>query len=404
MDDMSDDPHKEYEDLKRRFRTTTIEDLQSGNWFAELVRWVLSNYARRVDADYMRRKFPGAGPAEQARKVTVLASRYNAIAGGLSASAITGLELSSWGPQALITVPTAVAAVGADITYTTRTLLRATYDLSVIHKAPLSLDDADDCYLIFLFALGAKVPELAGGAVKAIGPKVLAYNVRSLLRTGLRSALQNALQRIGGVWLARKLTERALMRLLVPGISIPVASTFNYYFTRHFLGVADVQMRRRGTVVQPLIRLYAREPQLSKTLAPKVLIAIADLGHQEGWCEAQMDALRYCQSALSLSDEELKEFDAYFDRSLADVVKEVPGELAKGGDDLVELAVAQAALAADDHYDAAYAKGIVEIGAGCGVQLSPEAALGKVQTKRHQLRWRGDGHSWFSWFRRKGWR
>jgi hypothetical protein len=384
--DWRDDVHRDYEDLKRRFRTTTVDDLKSGNWFAESVQWILSNYARTVDATYIRRKYPGANPANQAKKVITLASKYNAIAGGLSASAITALQLSSIGPQALITVPAVVTLIGVDVAYSSRTQLRATYDLSVIHKAPLSLDDADDCYLVFLTAMGVKLHELLGGVGKTVGPRIVAYNVRKLLRAGLRRTLQEALKRVGGVRLAKILTERAMMRLLVPGISIAIASGLSYYFTRQLLRVADLQMARRGAVVQPLVRLHAREPRLSKTLGPKVLIAIADLGDPEGWCEAQMEALRHCQSALSLSDEELAEFDTYFDRGVADVIKELPDEFAKGAEDLLELALVQAAFAEDDRYDAAYAEAIATLGTACGMQLSPETALYKIQAKRRRLR------------------
>ena len=43
-----------------------------------------------------------------------------------------------------------------------------------------------------------------------------------------------------------------------------------------------------------------------------------------------MEALRHCQSALSLSDHELAELDTYFDRHVSDVIKELPVGLAEG--------------------------------------------------------------------------
>ena len=134
--DWRDDVRQEYEDLKRRFGTSNIDDLQAGDWFAEFVQWILRDYGQTVNATYIRRKYPGTSPTNQARKLITLASRFNGIAGGLSASGITALELSSVGPQALITIPTVGTLVFADIAYSTRTQLRATYDLSVIHGSP----------------------------------------------------------------------------------------------------------------------------------------------------------------------------------------------------------------------------------------------------------------------------
>ena len=210
--------------------------------------------------------YPGAHPSNQARKAITLAARYNGVAGGLSASAITALELSSVGPQAVFTVPAIATTIMTDVAFSTRTQLRTTYDLSVIHRAPLSLDDVEDCYLVFLTAMGVKLHELLADVARAVGPQVVAYNIRKLLRAGLRKSLQEVLMKIGGTRLARKLTERAMMRLLVPGISIPISSGFNYYFTKQILQVANRQMIRRGAVVQPLIRLFQRQPDLEKTI------------------------------------------------------------------------------------------------------------------------------------------
>ena len=180
----------------------------------------------------------------------------------------------------------------ADVVYCTRTQLRSTYDLSVIHGAPLAMDDVEDCYFVFLTAMGVKLHEMMGGVGKAVGPQIVAYNVRKLLRMGLRKSLQEVLKKVGGVKLAGKLTERACMRLLVPGISIPIASGFNFYFTKSVLNVANKHMLRRGKVVQPLVRLYKRERSLDRTEAIKALISVVDAGDSYGWSDAQMDALR----------------------------------------------------------------------------------------------------------------
>ena len=43
-----------------------------------------------------------------------------------------------------------------DLAVTTRIQLRGVYDLSVIHRAPLSLEDPEDRYLVFAYAMGLK--------------------------------------------------------------------------------------------------------------------------------------------------------------------------------------------------------------------------------------------------------
>lgn len=386
MADWKDEVRGEYEDLKSRFRGTKSEQFEKGQWFAEFVQWLLNAYAKQVDAAYIQKRYPGASASNQAAKAISLAAKFNGVAGGAAASAITALELSSLGPQAFITVPAIGAAIMADVSYTTRTQLRATFDLSVIHGSPLKTDDVEDCYLVFLTAMGVKIQEMAGGLGKAVGPHVVAYNVRKLLRSGLRAALQAALKKIGGAWLAKKLTERAMMRLLVPGVSVPISYGFNYYFTKQVLTAANATMLRRGRVVQPLVRLYARDKSLPKTFAIKVLISVLDSGNADGWSENQMNALRYCQQALSLSDADLAELDAYFDRTVEDVLKEFPALRAEAAAELVQLLTVASSLFPSDDHDAAYAAAIAKISERTDAPLKAAAVRRAIGKSRSELR------------------
>jgi hypothetical protein len=75
-----------------------------------------------------------------------------------------------------------------------------------------------------------------------------------VLRAGLRKALVDMLIKVGGAKIGRKLTERAVMEVAVPGIGIPIAAGANYFFTKHTLRIANVHMTRRGAIVQPLLQ------------------------------------------------------------------------------------------------------------------------------------------------------
>lgn len=383
--DCRDDIQRDYEDLKARFKGSNFDQFHNGDWFAHIVQWLLESYAKQVDAAYIRQHYPGVSPANQAKKAIQLAARFNAIAGGMSASGVTALELSSLGPQALATIPATGALVMADVAYSTRTQLRTTYDLSVIHSAPLAVDDVEDCYLVFLTAMGAKVQEMTGGLGKAVGPHVVAYNVRKLLRAGVRKTLQELLKKIGGAWLAKKLTERALMRLLVPGINIPIASKFNHYFTKKVLLGANRTMYRRGEVVRPLVRLYTREQALPKTTAIKALIAVIETGDPDGWSEEQMNALRYCQQTLVLSDSDMSDLDEYFDRQIEDVLKEVTSLAPPALSDLAQLTMVASALFPDDRYDVRYGEAIAKISARSSVPMPAAEVSKRIQRLRSAL-------------------
>jgi hypothetical protein len=363
---MKDDVRHEYEELRNHFKKTSFDDFRSGSWFSTFVQWMLTEYAKQVDADYLRRRYPGAGARNQAKKAVDLASKYAGVAGGFSAAAVTGLELAGLGPQAIITVPTIGAAVMADIGFTTRLQLRTTYDLSVLHRAPLSLDDAEDCYLIFLTALGIKLSEIAGGLVKAVGPQIVQYNMRKLLRSGVRAALVEIIKKVAGTAIARKLTEKALLRVLVPGISIPISASANYAFTRSMLKVANKQMQRRGYIIEPLLKLYSVEKDFPRELVVQSLIVVMESPKREGWDEEQMNALRQTQSFLALSDAQVSALENWFDRTAEDLAACLRKPDPRAAAALVEFLVRCAALG-DPSGDAAYSQAIEKTAAALRV-------------------------------------
>ncbi|RKH12449.1 hypothetical protein D7V97_08405 [Corallococcus sp. CA053C] len=357
---MKDDVQQEYEELKNHFKKTSFDDFRSGDWFSTFVQWMLTEYAKQVDADYLRRKYPGAGARNQAKKAVDLASKYAGVAGGASAAAVTGLELAGLGPQAIVAVPAIGAAVMADIGFTTRLQLRTTYDLSVLHRAPLCLDDAEDCYLIFMTALGIKLSEVAGGFVKAVGPQIVQYNMRRFLRNGFRAALVEIIKKVAGSAIARKLTEKAILRVLVPGISIPISASANYAFTRSMLKVANKQMQRRGYIIEPLLKLYSVEKDFPRDFVVQSLIVMMESPRREGWDEEQMNSLRQTQSFLALSDAQVSALENWFDRTAADLAASLPKMDSRVAAALVEF-LARCAALGDPSGDAAYSQAIEKI-------------------------------------------
>lgn len=377
-----DDIRREYEDLKRQFKGTSLEDFKAGDWLANFARWMLEQYARNVDAAYIRRMYPGAGTDEQSKKAIALAGQYAGIAGGLSATAVTALELSipsTGGLDAIVAVPAIGGSIMADVGFSTRLQLRSTYDLSVIHAAPLSTDDVEDCYLIFSLALNMKLGEAAKDIVKAVGPAILKYNVRRLLRTGLRKALIEILRRLIGP-IARKLTEKALMRILVPGLSIPLSVWMNRRFTKAVLAQANVHMRRRGAVIRPLMEIFRAQPDFPKDLVVKSLIVLAQSGNPaDGWAEEQMNALRYSQKLLCCTDDEIAALEGWFERSVQQIIESLPRLGEPAAKALVQYLTVCAALNDEASHDMAYARTIAALAQVCRVPFDPTTVAAERQ-------------------------
>lgn len=367
MGTKKEDIKKDFEVLRERFKKTNLEEFRQGDWFASFVKWMLENYSTRVDATYIRKKYPGIKPGNQAKKAIKLASRYCGVAGGVSAAFISAAQVATIGTagsSAPITVPAIALGIMGDVAYTTRFQLRTTYDLSVIHGAPLAMDDVEDCYFVFMAAMGVNVYRTISSASRAVGPKLLTYNLRKLMRSGVRGALVKFMQKVGGVRLAKKLTEKAMLRLLVPGVSIPIASTANYYFTKHMLKVANKRMMRRGAVIQPLIQLYKRQKDLDSKLAMKALIATIESGNPDEWSDLQMDCVRHTQSFLQLKDEDLAELESYLARDASSVAEEFPEMAPQSYQDLRGFLIIASSFFPDGRYDKAYAKSIEKLTRG----------------------------------------
>ena len=64
-----EDVRRDYEEVRKHFKSTKFTDFRTGRWFGGFVRWVLSNYAERVDAQYYQDSLPwfGASSPGEAR-------------------------------------------------------------------------------------------------------------------------------------------------------------------------------------------------------------------------------------------------------------------------------------------------------------------------------------------------
>lgn len=227
--------------------------------------------------------------------------------------------------------------------------------------------------MIFSLALNMKLGEAAKDVVKAVGPAILKYNVRRLLRTGLRKALIEILRRLIGP-IARKLTEKALMRILVPGLSIPLSVWMNRKFTKSVLTQANIHMRRRGAVIRPLMEVFRAQPEFPKDLVVKSLIVLAQSGNPaDGWPEEQMNALRYSQKMLCCTDEEIAALEGWFERSVQQVIESLPSLSESAGRALVQYLTVCAALNNEASHDVAYARTIAAVAQACQVPFEPSA-------------------------------
>lgn len=367
--DLSQQVKHEYEEIRERFQSMNFSSFLKGDWLASYVTRVLETHANPTTASRIQDRYEGDTPEEQAQHAIERAAKSCAAAGRLTASLACAAELS-FVPTFGFSFPGIGAAVGlavmSDIGYCLRTHIQSIYDLSVIYGAPLTLDDVEDCYLIFLNAMALNVEEIGGGVGKLLSRKksprrVVTYNARYIVRMGLRSFFQQLTQHGRGNRLVRKLVERVNLRLAVPGVNVAIAGNFNRRFTRHVLHIAEQHMRWRGAVVQPLFDLYDRAPDLDPLWVFRGIIVVVESGSAAEWNRHQLDALRYCQTMLELTDADLASLDSWFDENLYSFLAQLPPISQDAASYFVELLIVVTAMYPDTRHDAVFAQSITAI-------------------------------------------
>ena len=75
------------EDAKQLAQTLPWDQIKDGTWFQRLLTTSLGTYAREVNADFFRRKYPGVATDVIVERQIELAQKYAAISGGMTAGA-----------------------------------------------------------------------------------------------------------------------------------------------------------------------------------------------------------------------------------------------------------------------------------------------------------------------------
>lgn len=263
---------KEIAELRDQFGDMSPEEFRKGNWLVQLIRKVLSKRSKNVSAEYFEEKYPGLDDLRTAHQLKDTAAKYTGAAGAAAAAAVSAGELST-----VVSGGTSWALVGSsmmgELAYITQRQIKLIYDTSVILNAELDTDDPEDAMAILWLALDVNIYEEASNLLLKTGPRGAAYLGRKALRKGLREAMQKALSKFGGTALARKLTERSLLKLIVPGINMPIAYGVNNYFTKKLGDKAIGRLKYRSLMVKPL-RDMSDAGRVTKLLVLPVLFHV----------------------------------------------------------------------------------------------------------------------------------
>ncbi len=244
------------EALKNRLEEA--KELKGGTWLTKLIKKLLEHHAKKVNAQYFIKKYPGLDRERIAHRLIQSSAQAAGISGASAAAAISAAELGAVETGGA-TLAVAISSFAAEVSGTTYIQLKLVYDISVVLDVALDLDDPEDVMAMFWYALGINIWEEMANAFMTAGPRSAAYLGRKALRAGIRKAAQKVLARFGGQKLAQRLTEKAVLRLAVPGVNMPVAYFVNKAFTKHLGRTTIKRLKHRRAAIQPLTRLLRAE-------------------------------------------------------------------------------------------------------------------------------------------------
>ncbi|AOX46832.1 hypothetical protein [Microbacterium sp. BH-3-3-3] len=338
-DDVADRKHVERERAKLRnfVKNLRTEDVDSGNWFAELCAVALETYTEKATWEYFQERYEGVPPDGIVDQRIKLAARYAALEGGLSASAYTTAIIATLGSRsgaAKATIPAALATLMVDVVFVTQLQLRLAYDISVLYRVPLDVSDPEDLWKLIRVAFTIKSGEVIRESVIKVVPPIMRRVIKRYY-SGAVLTTAKSLPVIG-----KYLLQRNVVKVGIPLVGIPLAVLFNRYSTL-------IAGRHARTVFRNDARVIRIAEELSeRTRHPQLMLWVA-------WLVIEADARISDDEALLFRHlvKLIREDHAFVDERLAKLLDLDPAEVwqlleAEPGDldDVVDAAQQVAAI------------------------------------------------------------
>jgi hypothetical protein len=263
----------ELDKLRQLAQRVSVEEVRQGEWFAKLLRFSMDPYAQEVDAAYFAALYPGMSPEEAIRARIELASRYASFGGALTAGAYTGAVAAIFGSRGTalpVALPTAGASFVLDLLFTSSLQLRLAYDIAVICRVPLDLDDPEDLWRLIQVAFVIK-ERATRWEVWGKGAPAVVQATLSRMFTGDPAAAERSLPALG-----KLLLQRNLAKFAIPGVGVPLSIGVNYWSASAAGRQASTVFRREARIMETARRVTERDVDPAELLWVLWLIVRAD--------------------------------------------------------------------------------------------------------------------------------
>lgn len=260
-------------ELQQFIKGLTGDDIKSGNWFSKLLMHALSTYTQKIDAQYFQDRYKGVPADAIVDQRIKMAARYAAIEGGLSAGAYTAAvaaTIGSVGGASPVTLPAAGVSMLVDVAYTARLQLHLAYDIAVLYRVSLDVNDPDDLWKLIRVAFTIKGAQAAGDAIVKSVPALIRPLVRAFYTKGVLSAAK------GLPVVGKYLLQRNVIKVGIPVVGVPLSVALNYYSTLLAGRHARAVFRNEARVEEVATKLVARTEHPRSLLWVAWLTVIAD--------------------------------------------------------------------------------------------------------------------------------
>jgi len=186
------------------------------DWFARLVRRFAANWQQSHPLASRTGETTIANPDAAARRIISRTSWLSALSGALSGAATTGAELTSNSQLAVIGIPAAVAAVGAEALFRVKLHVELACELGDLFGVRMNPDDPHDLWRLYALTF----------QTRSVDPTADEPSRRLLHDLAATPEAELARE------LGTRLVGETVLRNLVPGIGVATSAYVNYRMTK----------------------------------------------------------------------------------------------------------------------------------------------------------------------------
>lgn len=263
----------ELDKLRELAQRVSLEEVRQGEWFARLLRISMDPYVQEVDAAYFDKLYPGLSAEEMVRARIELAARYASVGGALTAGAYAGAIAATFGSRGAalpVALPSAGASFVLDLLFTSSLQLRLAYDIALILRVPLDLDDPEDLWRLIQVAFVIKEPAARWQVLGKKAPAVVRATLEKMF-TGDPAAAERTLPALG-----KFLLQRNVVKFAIPGVGVPLSIGVNYWSATVAGSQASSVFRREARIMETARRITGKAVDQSELFWVLWLIVRAD--------------------------------------------------------------------------------------------------------------------------------